>query len=579
MSTCHNTARQGQALVLVTFSLATIIGVLALATDVGWSHYVRKSAQTAADAGAMAAALEAIAHMGNGRAVCGTGGNATCQPDPSSCASSLPTKPTNNLETGCLYAQRNGFRTGGRNGRQTVTIASNAGTPPPTAPGVNDVYYWVTVTAQENVPRMFSALMSKGDQEVTARATAVITNGSQGGTLYLINRQNDTSGVGTGLNVDMGGNTTVNAPGGIYMASTRDYAAKIQGSPKVTAPFTWIRETGTVASGGTANWTAAPENGHKDAWYFRDPMSGNGQPPLLPTTGLGPTKQFAVLNGDLSTLSQPIPSGQYYAVDSKGKATAAQLTVGSGVIFQDGNFGNYVFYGGLNIGTNAKFYPGRYVLAGVKANSGNGILAISNGGRMTDNTAPNLSNTDAGEIFIFTDASNPGLDGSRPGAIEAIKSSLVFGSVELQAGDKQIVTLHGLNRTSSNVPDSGNDNLKTFAPSVFWQDQRNSRVKYDGNGNVDIGSCGSGHTLDSPCTNAAMANSTTPRMKLQAHPNTSLYGMIYQPRGAWMDLQGNGSIVSPMVLITGAIVMDGGCDIALLDSRDQLKRKVVALVE
>jgi hypothetical protein len=130
MSTRHNTARQGQALVLVTFSLATIIGVMVLATDLGWSHYVRKSAQTAADASAMAAALEALDHTGNGRALCGAGGNVSCQPDPSSCASSLPAKPTNNLETGCLYAQRNGFRTGRTAARRSLSPPMRARFPP-----------------------------------------------------------------------------------------------------------------------------------------------------------------------------------------------------------------------------------------------------------------------------------------------------------------------------------------------------------------------------------------------------------------------------------------------------------------
>jgi hypothetical protein len=67
--------------------------------------------------------------------------------------------------------------------------------------------------------------------------------------------------------------------------------------------------------------------------------------------------------------------------------------------------------------------------------------------------------------------------------------------------------------------------------------------------NIDITTCGSGHTLDNPCTNTAMANSSTPAMTLQAHPNDSLYGMVYQPRGSWLTMQGNGNITSPTIFV------------------------------
>lgn len=560
----NQSRERGQALVLVTLSLAMIMGVLALATDLGWSHFIKKSAQTAADAGAMAAGIEALAKAGNAKAECGAGGNVACQPSAELCDSATPS----NLHTGCLYAERNGFRAGGKEGRQSVSIAANAGTLPLTANGVKDVFYWVTVTAQEKVPLMFSALMARGGQMVSARATAVITNGIQGGTLYLLNRQNDSSPVGTGMNLDLGGNTTITAPGGIFISSNKNPSAKLQGTPYVRAPMTYIRGGGKVAIGGSARWEAAPSNGFADdAWYFKDPMGGKGQPPAFPTGGL--TNHVGVLNGDLSTLAQPLRSGQYYAKDSTGKATGARLTVGSGVTFQDGAFGSYVLYGGLNINSEAKFYPGRYVLAGVKSN--NPILAISNTGRMYDNSTAGKQNDDAGEIFVLTDAAYPGLEGNRPAAVESIKSSLVFGSAALQSGNSQIINLHGLNRDK--VPTE----LKDFAPVALWQDQRNSRVKYDKDGNIDI-SCG-GASMDNPCTNPSMSGSDTPRLKLQAHPNTNIYGAVYQPRGAWIDLQGNGSINSPLMIITGAMVMDGGCDVGLLEARDQLRRKVVALVE
>jgi hypothetical protein len=68
-------------------------------------------------------------------------------------------------------------------------------------------------------------------------------------------------------------------------------------------------------------------------------------------------------------------------------------------------------------------------------------------------------------------------------------------------------------------------------------------------------------------------------MNLQAHPNTELYGLVYQPRGAWMTLQGNGNINSPTIFVTGALSMQGGADLLMTNSRDSLKRRIVVLIE
>ena len=144
--------------------------------------------------------------------------------------------------------------------------------------------------------------------------------------------------------------------------------------------------------------------------------------------------------------------------------------------------------------------------------------------------------------------------------------------MNLQSGNNQVMNLHGLNRERG-LPEG----LKDFAPAAFWQDQRNSRIQYDANGNVVFEGCGA--NLDTPCLNAGMANSTTPAFHLQAHPNTNVYGMIYQPRGAWLSLQGNGTVNSALAMITGALSMGGGADIKMLRASDQLRRRMTALVE
>jgi hypothetical protein len=68
-------------------------------------------------------------------------------------------------------------------------------------------------------------------------------------------------------------------------------------------------------------------------------------------------------------------------------------------------------------------------------------------------------------------------------------------------------------------------------------------------------------------------------MHLQATPKTHLSGAIYQPRGAWLTLQGGGTITAPLQVVTGAVDVQGGPDLMLLGVPVPLKRKVAALVE
>jgi Flp pilus assembly protein TadG len=51
---------RGQALLLVTLSLFAMCGLLGLAVDLGWSYFIQKSAQNAADSAALSAAYQAL---------------------------------------------------------------------------------------------------------------------------------------------------------------------------------------------------------------------------------------------------------------------------------------------------------------------------------------------------------------------------------------------------------------------------------------------------------------------------------------------------------------------------------------
>jgi Flp pilus assembly protein TadG len=597
---------------MTTLAVIGLFGVVALAVDVGWAYYMRKTAQRAADAASMAAAIQVLSNVGNATISCGS--NVTCQ-SATVCPTTITTPTTSEINVACLYAQQNGFTAGGNNGSQNVTVASGTTTPPPTAPGVNGISYWITVRVTQNSPIWFGSVVAdatsrrgidSGRDTVAstfkglpialaltsgvgpaARSSAGVSQGMLPGTLFLLNRAGDTWGVDSaGMDLDNGGNPQISAPGGIYIDSTNHgaapnytYAASLQGSPSVTAPFTYILGAGNVHLGGSSSWTQTPQNGFTDGPMFQDPMAGKGQPSPLPTGGL--TTYVGVANGCLDCMVQPLTPGQYYAVDSKGHPTGSLLTANANVTFSDGGtgFGNYVFYGGLSFPsthTTVTFSPGRYVLAGTQ--SGNHLLSFHTGVYITDKSLAGQQNSDAGEIFIFTDPNYPGLSGNTPPAINnGMMNTFGLSDVYLQAGNNADIeiNLHGLNVDSTLVP----TNLKPFAPAVFWQDQRNSRVKYTSDGYIDSTSCGSDHSIDNPCTNTALSSSSVMGANLQAHPNTNLYGLVYQPRGAWMTLQGNGNISSPSIFVTGAMSFQGGADLLMTNSRDTLKRRIVVLIE
>ena len=157
-----------------------------------------------------------------------------------------------------------------------------------------------------------------------------------------------------------------------------------------------------------------------------------------------------------------------------------------------------------------------------------------------------------------------------------LNSQLTFGQSGFTMGnnDQSSIVLHGLNRDHSTIASEG---LQNFSPVVIWQDQQNSRVKYTTSGNIDTTSCGSA-TLNAPCTNSP-ENTLMRQMKLQATPNTRLYGAVYQPRGAWLDLQGGGTITAPLRIVTGAVNLGGNPNLTLTSTADPIVRRTVAMVE
>lgn len=554
---------KGQALPMVTLSLIALCGVMGLAVDLGWSYFVKRSAQSATDAAVLAAVEQALNTVGQSAPFSCSNGQVTCQ-------AVAPCNSTGNLTTGCQYAQAHDFTVGGHNGRQNVTIAADTTTPIPTVSGIANVEYWVTVRANESIPQLFSSVLANTTGNSASRSTAAILNMLLPAQVYALDRENDAApgskkgSTGNDISIQGGGGIVVG--GAVAMASTDPNAGQLGGSGSVTAPATYIRGTGGYGNSGS--WTAAPTTGLPDGSPFTDPMANKGQPP--PPTGL---PNYPILNGAVPS-NTILTSGNYYAVNSKGVPTGQPLTFGTNVTFKDGAFGNFVVFGGIQ--GNVNIGPGRYVMAG----STTGTTVNWNSAMVQDQTPLDASgnavpNTDTGEIFILTDVNYPGLQ--IPPALQntpSVLNNLVQGDLEIKSGNSAQwgVDLHGLNPDpSSAVPAE----LRPFAPSLLWQDQANSTIKYNPDGTIDT-SCGS---LDSPCLNTSLKNSSSTYWTIDARPNVQLYGALYQPRGAGIFFQGHGTLTAPVQIVTGYISMQGGPTINLQKVPNGLRRRVAALIE
>jgi hypothetical protein len=605
----HGAGQGGQALVMVTLSLFVLVGMLGLAVDLGWAYFVRRAEQSAADAGALAAvsaALEAVGGVSPPYVSCPTG--ATCTG-----GAQVSCPASGNLTNGCLYVAAHGFTPGGESGRQTVTIAADITSPPPTVPNVS-AGYWVTVRVVQYVPQLFSAIQGHMMATVAARATAAIVNVDALGSLILLNRHNDGSPVvGTGVDLSAspgsgGGSSVVNVPGGIVMASTANgdpsYAGMLSGKTTVNSPFTYVQGSGNVNVSGSSSWDNV-QHGFADGAAFQDIMQGKGQPPL-PTISPTGSCDHPVLNGAINTVTCAggiCAPGYYYSVRIPKGCTKNCIAVPDGeplqvtenVTFSSSTgvcssaaFGQYVFYGGLIMsksGLVVTLRQGEYIMAG--ALSGNAVLNVGNSVTVTDGGPLDAQSSAAGEIFVFTDGTYKGL--TAPVALQSqgtVLQDLQFGSmncgqgndcsVQIKAGnnDQSLINLHGLNTASGDLPSS----MDKFGTVLFWQDQRNTRVKYTSDGHIDYTSCGSGHDINNPCTNA-LIDPHSPEINLSATPKFHPFGTIYQPRGAWTSLQGSGNYTGAMTIITGAVKLGGSGTMTLTGNAPPLPITVSALIE
>ncbi|MEZ5392102.1 MAG: hypothetical protein R2724_04325 [Bryobacterales bacterium] len=228
--------------------------------------------------------------------------------------------------------------------------------------------------------------------------------------------------------------------------------------------------------------------------------------------------------------------------------------------------------------SNVTFSAGRYIFAGAQpVDGGPGVgLTVGVSATIKDGT-PRVAGkigapSDAGEIFIFTDADYPGL--TLPVALA--ESGLSFPQVQagLTAGVGAEVTLHGLNKDSSALPVE----LADYTPVLIWQDRANTTLKYDANGFLD-------RTCGGICENILSVPGSQEMILLATQrggvAGPQLWGTVYGPRGAWLTVVGvlpGDAIAGPLQIITGALQMTLNARLELEQLPSPASRLAVGLI-
>jgi hypothetical protein len=182
-------------------------------------------------------------------------------------------------------------------------------------------------------------------------------------------------------------------------------------------------------------------------------------------------------------------------------------------------------------------------------------------------------NTDAGEIFVFTNSDYSGLQ--VPVDLRSAGIYLPQARAGFTAGLGASVTLHGLNADNASLP----SNLAQFAPALIWQDQANTTVRYRPDGKLDL-TCGGicENTLSVPGSQEMIIGAS----QVGGRAGVNLYGTIYGPRRSWLTVLGvlpGDTIAGPLQIISGALQMTLNSNLDLYALPNPPKQRVVSLIE
>jgi len=594
--------RRGSVIVMVTVALMLLLASVGLVVDLGWAYFKRRQAQVAADAAAQAGAQKAF-ELG----------------ELAKSFSSLGVNNSDVLDRARAYAQHNGFTNLGEGGRQTVTVT--AGYPPMNDPNLNQlaIIYWVQARVVTRVSSMFITTSGAGQQLVSgAVAVAAVALAPVEGSVILLNQTcalgsncvgpdlvQDDVGLGKGVNLDLGGNGTVTASGGVLLNSSANGDGRTNGkyalmstsnAAQVITPRLQIARDGSY-KGKPQDSSIVYTNGRQ----LTDPtldMNFGLQPHVPVSTPSGsvirnivnatPGQVVYGVTANLGSSGQPLslPPGVYVAGEYRVSGGVPIFSLANrpvrldNVVFDNGGQpGNWVFLGGLHVGgppgsqATATFAPGTYVVAG----GPNGAALTIRNADVTDNGGGSY-----GELFLVTrpdyvaDSSSPisssnpilldptdifqvqpwGFNGPLPGASAetafAPAAAYPFGKMELKSGQGNgTISLTGLKGPMPCTPGacspSNGEESYLYRPAVIWQDRRNA-------------------------FNAAAT------MESNAAAIEGLNGLIYMPRGSLITMTGGGAKTGLAKVIAGAIQLQGKADVTLNPNPIRSLKTVVALV-
>ncbi len=314
--------RSGQTFLLVSIALVVLLGVAALAVDVGDLWTTRRLMQSAADAGAVAGADE-IAIGGNSTAITAAAKDA---------------------------ASHNGFADGGTRPGTTNTITVAVHNPPTSGPYAANSNA-VEVDVSQTQPTYFMKVLGMRTVPVSTMAVAV-TLGS-GSCVYSL----DPSASGA---TTVGGTASVSSACGLYDNSSSSSALTVSGGGTITAPLVGVVGGTNVNGGGStppttgiaqfgdplAYVTAPTFNSSSCSSFHTQNISG----PQSPQTYCG---GIHINGGNTVTFSSGL-----YVIDGGGITIDGGATVsGSGVTFYmtgaNGNGNNAANYSGVTINSTA----------------------------------------------------------------------------------------------------------------------------------------------------------------------------------------------------------------------------------
>jgi hypothetical protein len=426
--------QHGQAALFMTMTLTLSFGLIGLVVDLGWAYWRQEACLEAAQSAAMGGVMFAMHNNTTWPpATCTTSSTVVCQATATACPTNLtvPSTPTTDVQSACLYAQANGFIA---TGKQTVTIAANTGNPP-TAGGVATAYY-ITARTTEQVPLTFLAVIAgRSNTTVAAVATAGVISTAAGDCVYVLDPSANLA-----LNASNG--SSIQSECGYWINSSGATALSVIGGASLTAlDSTSINLVGgyTNANGGSIS----PATTHSSPAV--DPFSTRNVPlQRSATTAHSYVCSYGTTGGCAHT------STAAYVCDHgvAGGAGTTYNTGGSNVTLSPG-----VWCGGITVGNvnSVTFNPGVYILdgGGMKLGSGGGVsggvsgigvsffntgtnstyaaIQIINGANSTL-SAP-TSGSMAGLLFYQDPSLNPGISTATTSAFAGGVNLVLAGSM------------------------------------------------------------------------------------------------------------------------------------------------------